>query len=168
MAGGYTSRSCPRSKAKTLKPSCGDRSRIIFRACSKRFFESVPNPGGEEPAKRRIQLTCRYQYDLNKPANENDLLVIMVPIVMAPPFDFTIPDGKNPAGKSFSQSLTEAIKTWLDEGNPSGKKRRFVFGISVYSSLDPAKLPVYRLSNLQLGVKKDRVKDEWVFSSTLE
>jgi hypothetical protein len=134
----------------------------------KRFFESVPNPGREEPAKRRMQLRCRYQYDLNKPANENDLLVITVPIVMAPPFDFTIPDGKNPAGKSFPQSLTEAIKTWLDERNPSGKKGRFVFDISVYSSLDPAKLPVYRLSNLQLGVKKDRVKDEWVFSSTLE
>lgn len=88
----------------------------------KRFFESVPNPGGEEPAKRRMQLTCPYQYDLNKPANENDLLVITVPIVMAPPFDFTIPDGKNPAGKSFPQSLTEAIKTWLDERNPVRKE----------------------------------------------
>ena len=130
----------------------------------KRFFESA----GQQGVKRRMQLTCRYQYDLNKPANENDLLVITVPIVMAPPFDFTIPDGKNPAGKSFPQSLTEAIKRWLDERNPSGKKSRFVFDISVYSSLDPAKLPVYRLSNLQLGVKKDPVKGEWVFSSSLE
>ena len=132
----------------------------------KRFFESVPNPGGKEPAKRRMQLTCRYQYDLNKPANENDLLVITLPIVMAPPFNFYIPDDKNPPGKGFPQSLTEAIKTWLDERNPSAKKGRFLFDISVYSSLDSAKLPIYRVSNLQLGVKKDRVKGEWVFSST--
>jgi hypothetical protein len=114
-----------------------------------RFFESA----GKQGAKRRMQLTCRYQYNLNKPANENDLLVITVPIVMAPPFDFTIPDGKNPVGKSFPQSLTEAIKTWLDERNPSGKNARFVFDISVYSSIGEAKLPVYRASNLQLSLK---------------
>ena len=80
---------------------------------------------------------------------------ITLPIIMAPPFDFTIPDGKDAAGKPFPQSLAEAIKAWLDERHPSGKNGRFVFDISVYSSIGESKLPIYRLRNLRLGVKKD-------------
>ena len=80
------------------------------------------------------------------------MLVITLPIVMAPPFDFNIPDGKNETG-DFVQSLSEAIKNWLDDRHPSGKNGRFVFDISVYSSIGPAKLPVYRPSDLQLSLK---------------
>ena len=78
---------------------------------------------------------------------------------MAPPFDFTIPDGKNAAGEFFPQSLTKAIKTWLEERNPSGKNGRFVFDISVYSSLGEAKLPVYRASNLPLRLEDIKPKE---------
>ncbi len=123
----------------------------------KRLFETV------KTAARRIQLTCRYQYDLDNPSEQVDPLVITLPIVMAPPFDFTIPDGKNETGRFFPQSLSEAIKDWLDDRHPSGKNGRFVFDISVYSSLGDAKLPVYRVSNLQLSlkdIKKDPVEGE--------
>ena len=51
------------------------------------------------------------------------------------------------------QSLSEAIKNWLDDRHPSGKKGRFVFDVSVYSRISPAKLPVYHLSDLQLSLK---------------
>jgi hypothetical protein len=79
---------------------------------------------------------------------------------MAPPFDFAIPDGKNKTG-SFPQSLTDAIKTWLEERYPSGKNSRFVFDISVYSNIGAAKLPVYRVSDLQLKLAdiKDPVEE---------
>jgi hypothetical protein len=122
----------------------------------KRFLESA----GGDGVKRRIQLTCRYQYDLDNPSEHVDPLVITLPIVMAPPFDFAIPDGKNKTG-SFPQSLTDAIKTWLEERYPSGKNSRFVFDISVYSNIGAAKLPVYRVSDLQLKLAdiKDPVEE---------
>jgi len=125
-----------------------------------RFFESA----GGQGAKRRMQLTCRYQYDLNKPSKEADLLVITLPIVMAPPFDFTIPDGKNETG-SFPQSLSDSIKNWLDDRHPSGKNGRFVFDVSVYSSIGATKLPVYRVSNLQLRLEDIEPKKDPDFHS---
>ena len=127
----------------------------------KRFFESVePNPDDEEMVKRRIQLTCRYEYDLGNPSEHVDPLLIALPIVMAPPFDFAIPEGKNKTG-SFLQSLIDAMNTWLEKRRPSGKDPRFIFDISLYSSIGTAKLPVYRVSNLQLrldDIKEDPVE----------
>ena len=126
--------------------SLKDHLELLF----KRFFESVkPKSGDEETVKRRIQLTCRYEYDLGNPSEHVDPLLITLPIVMAPPFDFAIPDGKNKTG-SFLQSLIDAINTWLEKRHPSGKDARFVFDISVYSNIGAAKLPVYRVSDLQL------------------
>ena len=54
---------------------------------------------------------------------------------------------------SFRSPSATAIKNWLDDRHPSGKNGRFVFDISVYSSLGTAKLPVYRVSNLQLRLE---------------
>jgi hypothetical protein len=90
----------PENLETVVPPSLKDHLSRLF----KRFFESA----GEDGVKRRMQLTCRYQYDLNKPVNENDLLVITLPIVMAPPFDFTIPDGKNETGIFPSRSATRS------------------------------------------------------------
>lgn len=90
--------------------------------------------------------------------------MITLPIVMAPPFDFTIPDGKNETG-SFPQSLSDSIKNWLDDRHPSGKNGRFVFDVSVYSSIGATKLPVYRVSNLQLRLEDIEPKKDPDFHS---
>ena len=142
----------PEKPAKNLDAAAKRSLKDHLALLLKRIFESVKKDSGDKKAARRIQLTCRYQYDLNKPPKEADSLVITLPIVMAPPFDFNIPDGKNETG-DFIQSLSEAIKNWLDDRHPSGSNGRFVFDISVYSRISPAKLPVYRVSNLQLSLK---------------
>ena len=123
----------------------------------KRFFESAPNPGreAEAPHTAYVSLPIRSQ----QAGERNDLLVITVPIVMAPAVRFHDPlTARTQQGKA-SRSPHRGDQDMARRTQPVRKEGPVCFRrISVYSSLDPAKLPVYRLSNLQLGVKKDRVR----------
>jgi hypothetical protein len=138
------------------KPLEGHLARLF-----ERFFESVAeNLDEEETEGRRIQLTCRYQYDLDHPPydlggdGDANSLPITLPIVMAPPFDFIVPTDLRSCGEnlfSFLCSLSGAIKGWFEGRYPSTNNGRFTFDISVYSTLGAAgRLPIYRMKNLQL------------------
>jgi hypothetical protein len=138
------------------KPLEGHLARLF-----ERFFESVAeNLTEEETEGRRIQLTCRYQYDLDHPPyglggdGDANSLPITLPIVMAPPFDFIVPTDSRSCGEnlfSFLCSLSGAIKDWFEGHYPSRNNGRFNFDISVYSTLgDSGRLPIYRLKSLQL------------------
>jgi hypothetical protein len=138
------------------KPLEGHLARLF-----ERFFESVAeNLDEEETEERRIQLTCRYQYDLDHPPydlggdDDANSLPITLPIVMAPPFDFIVPTDLRSCGEnlfSFLCSLSGAIKGWFEGRYPSTNNGRFTFDISVYSTLGAAgRLPIYRMKNLQL------------------
>ena len=152
----------------TNKPLKAHLARLFTR-----FFESVAkNPANQDTNTRRIQLTCRYQYDLDHPPydldeddefaeGEADALRITLPIVMAPPYDFKVQadyeerEGNPP---NFLRSLSEAIRIWFSGRYPSTNNGRFILEISVYSTLgDAGKLPIYRINNLLLTL--DDVSD---------
>ena len=143
------------------KRSLEDHLILLF----KRFFESV-GQSRDAIEGRRIQLTCRYQYDLDHAPSylsgeDADSLLITLPIVMAPPFDFHIPADYadcDEDGSSFICSLSAAIDVWFKARYPSRRNGRLTFDISVYSTLgDAGKLPIYRVNDLRL--KLDDVID---------
>jgi hypothetical protein len=145
------------------KPLEGHLARLFGR-----FFESVAKNLDEEMTdERRIQLTCRYRYDLDHPpygfgdVGDADSLPVTLPIVMAPPFNFTVRTDYMTCvnnSNSFLCKLSEAIKVWFGRRYPSKNNGRFIFEISVYSTLgDGGKLPIYRMNNLALIL--DEVSD---------
>lgn len=150
--------------ATTEKPLEGHLARLF-----ERFFESVEaNLPNEKTDTRRIQLTCRYQYDLDHPpydvGDNEGSLPITLPIVMAPPYDFKVRtdyEGCVKNSSSFLCSLSKAIKIWFSGDSqsmggryPSRENGRFIFDIAVYSTLgDAGKLPIYRINSLLLMLK---------------
>ncbi|MBS1913511.1 MAG: hypothetical protein JST22_16105 [Bacteroidetes bacterium] len=127
----------------------GEHVSAMFTA----FFEGLWQQN--DPAIcRRIMATCRYDYQLDSASVAADPVVVTLPIHMAPPFEFVIPydEGELP-DDTFTYAATDSITTWFNKRYPERGHGVLVFDISVYSSLSASdKLPVYRISNLQLSL----------------
>jgi LysM repeat protein len=107
-----------------------------------------------ETGKRMIKVICSYRYQFREAAEEENIEVNL-PILLVAPFEFEIPadwsmdcELKEPG---FICKLSKAVKDgWYEKYKPSTAHGKFIFDISVYSSLSDSKLPVLRLRNLYL------------------
>ncbi|HVZ41237.1 MAG TPA: LysM peptidoglycan-binding domain-containing protein [Candidatus Kapabacteria bacterium] len=120
-----------------------------------KFFEGIQNPAPNET--RSIRVDCRYEYRLGNPYGIVNPMIVTLPIVMSPPFDFRIHADEDTAcpqqATTFACALADAITTWYYARLPERDQGRFIFDIAVYSSLgNTGKLPIYHVKSLRLNL----------------
>jgi hypothetical protein len=140
----------------TLDPAQPQFDYLInhLRMLFTKYFENVAEP--EQVTSRKVKLSCSYLYSIGGMGGGlQEPLVVTLPVRLAPPFDFVIPDdcGKDcETFNSFICRLTESILDWFRTNRPSRDEGEFLFDVATYSSLSDSKLPVYRLEELYLKV----------------
>lgn len=120
----------------------------------KAFFEKLLSK--EKVDAQTVKLECSYAYNIQK---DSVLPEIKLPILMAPPTEFSIPaDFDLNDSTSFVSKLAANIQTWFDENQPADQNanERFLFDLAVFSKIESSKLPIVRLRNVFLN--RDDVK----------
>lgn len=133
----------------------GTPSRVSFIEHLQRLFEelfrNVPQDGTES---RTLRLALRYVYRINPDVTElTEPLYVTLPVILSPSFDFFVPSDASTMCEelpSYICSLDGAVATWFSERSPATDEAVFVFDIAVFSTLAGGKLPIYRVSDLQL------------------
>nr|WP_315419906.1 LysM peptidoglycan-binding domain-containing protein [uncultured Pedobacter sp.] len=122
----------------------------------------------DELDQQLIKLSATWNYPIlqSESIQTNPLVLpaaIQLPILLAPPFNFSIPaDFTIPSGgcsatvspaDSFVCKLSAAIKTWYGQNNPTTANAWIQLDVSVFSSLTEVKLPLIELKNIILFYK---------------
>lgn len=116
----------------------------------------------DELDEQLVKLSVSWNYPLL--ASSGDLLpAIELPVLMAAPFTFEIPeDYTMPSGgcqPEFSESdpfvcrLAQTLKIWYSQHRPVSNGAWFQIDIAVFSSLSESKLPMIELKNIVLYYK---------------
>lgn len=104
---------------------------------------------------QKIKLGVSYAYTLTvDPASP----AITLPVYITPPVDFHIPGdytvtpgcADTPNGASFVCQLAYYLAKWLTDADPVENNARFLFDLSIYSSLDTSQMPLVRIRDLYL------------------
>ncbi|MDF1866847.1 MAG: hypothetical protein P1U70_18585 [Saprospiraceae bacterium] len=120
----------------------------------KAFFKKLLDK--EKADTQTIKLECSYAYQIQEGSG---LPEIKLPILMAPPTDFSLPsDYDLNDSSSFVSKLAANIQTWFDENQPADQNtnERFLFDVAVFSKIEASKMPIVRLRNVILN--RDDVK----------
>ncbi len=113
------------------------------------FFKLLLDKGQGDDV-QSIKLECGYAYQIK--AN-SELPEIVLPILLAPPTDFSLPaDLDDTDEQSFISKLATAIEAWFNQNQPADHNlnERFLLDVSIFSKVNDSKLPIVRLRNVFL------------------
>jgi hypothetical protein len=126
--------------------------------CLSRFFIELfhIDPGNPPDGERQIKLTCRYGYSIagDTPLLQDDL-VASLPLLHSPEQAFNLAWDWDPnRTESYVNRLANALDSWFQEHQPATAGGRYQIDLSVFAALNQSNLPVLRLRDIRIGLKK--------------
>jgi len=126
--------------------------------CLSRFFTELFHVDPDSPlaGERQIKLTCRYGYSIagDTPLLQDEL-VASLPLLHSPEQAFDLARDWDPnRPESYVNRLANALKAWFEKHQPATDGGRFQIDLSVFAALNQSNLPVLRLRDIRIGLKK--------------
>ena len=126
--------------------------------CLRRFFIELfhIDPDSPPAGERQIKLTCRYGYSIagDTPLLQDDL-VASLPLLHSPEQAFNLFwdwDPNRPG--SYVNRLANALDSWFQKHQPATDGGRYQIDLSIFAVLNQSNLPVLRLRDIRIGLKK--------------